>query len=216
MEVARAATIIGRPPSTLAHKARELGLTLPRDWYELIAPEYAPKLKGIQADEMSSQYPYVSIKSDERDDLLAVNEFVPKNYPEWMRADICQEILMEIYEGKLSLETLGGSTGSQLIRKFIARWRKQNTENGGYNVIYGGDLDDDRTFDELAGAKALQDMPYNAMNDFRRTKEAYIGYVEPDQLNYVFQKEIDAKHESLYAAGMSLRRKEVREMMEAE
>ena len=109
-DIEQSADALGRKPSTLVWKARDLGLILPTQWSRLIKPKYTPRHR--QPKEAIRNYPYIITPRDEHSDLLAVNAIVPKGIPDNMRADMCQEIMIAILEGRTTLEMLKAKNGS--------------------------------------------------------------------------------------------------------
>lgn len=191
MEIGHAATIIGRPPSHLAHRARNIGLELPRDWYAIIAVEYEPKLKGISEIDIKLQYPYAPKESkNNNSEILEIYSFVPKGLAEWMKADICQEIMCDVLSGKVTINAFRKNRG--LMQQYISRWKKQNMENAGYNTTSPYDIDDERPFDEFIASRAPIEDRYNASAEIRSNYRNCIRlpYIPPIQEEYVYRKEL--------------------------
>ena len=88
--IGKSADGLGRPPTSLAWKAREIGLALPADWSAIIRPKPKPRL--IRDVRRRLSYPFIIKRRDEHGDLLAVNAPVPRGAPG--REDVCQEILL--------------------------------------------------------------------------------------------------------------------------
>lgn len=121
----RAADHLGRSPSSVAWKAKELGISLPPSWRNLIMPSRATALSGRR--EMLC-YPYINTRRTEHEALLRITSMVPSGLPEWIRADVCQNIMVEVLEGKAKLETMNFAT----VASFIRRTRR---ENGDYRTV---------------------------------------------------------------------------------
>lgn len=117
-----AANSLGRAPSILAHKARELRLSLPRSWYELIAT------KRISNPRLNLEYPYVVKPDDRHSDLIAVNRIVSRQLPG--REDVCQDIMLALWESRTSLDEL--KSDPKAIRSFVKAFRKASFERSGY------------------------------------------------------------------------------------
>jgi hypothetical protein len=123
IDLEMAADHLGRPPSTVAWKAKELGIALPPTWRKVIMP---PKLR--RASPAPLCYPYINTRRAEHDALLRVNSMVPRGLPEWIRADVCQTIMLEVLEGKASVESMDFAA----VAGFIRRVRR---ENGDYRLV---------------------------------------------------------------------------------
>src|SRR5690348_11715324 len=56
-DISKCADVLGRPPTNLAHRARDVGLTLPPEWRSLITKEKQPAKFRLASAPL--QYPYV-------------------------------------------------------------------------------------------------------------------------------------------------------------
>jgi len=182
-----AANTLGREEKSIAYKARDMGIFLPPAWSAFLPkPKYIarPREKRILLN-----YPFSIRVDQERDsDLMAVNALVPKTIPDHMRGDICQEILLAVYEGKVNLETL--RKRPDLVRQQIAAWRNRNLEHGGYGIVqfdpYG---DDERSIEEQIAAKADWDRSQRS-ETLSRWEAMAVGITPATQLDEVYRKEI--------------------------
>lgn len=116
-------------------------------------PGQEPKEKGIK----QTFYPFVihdSKRPDDGKDLVAlVNKFVPRGLPENIRADVCQEIIVSVLEGKLRKENIPDSVGKFIHAAFRGEEWGGFTEDGAHLIstsIPNGH-GDDRTFGEANG-----------------------------------------------------------------
>lgn len=78
-------------------------------YYAKCAAQSAISLAQVRprVDPILTTWPFVrSFDNDDYALLKAVNEIVPRSIPEHVRADVCQDILMDIVSGELSLEFL--------------------------------------------------------------------------------------------------------------
>ncbi len=126
--IGKSADGLGRPPTSLAWKAREIGLALPADWSAIIRPKPKPRLVRDVRRRLS--YPFIIKRRDEHADLLAVNALVPRGAPG--REDVCQEIMLALWEGKVTLDDLRRHRGS--IRSFVRSFNVANFEAAGYAI----------------------------------------------------------------------------------
>lgn len=118
-----AANSLGRGPTVLAHKARDLKLSLPRSWYELIV------IKRKKAEPRSKlDYPFIVKPDDRHADLIAVNRIVSRQLPG--REDVCQDVMLALWESRISLEDL--KNDPKAIRAFVKSFRKANFERSGF------------------------------------------------------------------------------------
>lgn len=123
--VEKSANLMARAPSSLAWRAREFNLVLPKDWRDAIS-----RKKLASGPRIQLQYPYIADVRGEHADLLAVNALVPRNMLDHMRADVCQEIMLALWQKETSIEEL--KKAPALIRKYCGRVRTMNYEGGGY------------------------------------------------------------------------------------
>jgi hypothetical protein len=99
-------------------------------------------------------YPFVRQARDEHAELLLVNTLVPRGLPG--RDDVCQEIMIAIWEGRTTIEHLKQHGAGSLIRQF----RRDNYESRGYAISLseprpgGGSWDDVLSADESGRAWA--------------------------------------------------------------
>jgi hypothetical protein len=128
IDLPRAADIVGRRESTLVSRAREMRLPLPSDWSKLLARPKKPPL--LKPQELQLSYPYIRKPRDEHALLLGVNAIIPKTLLAAMRADICQDVILAILEGEISLEGLRREPKS--ARWFINNFWTKNHEASGH------------------------------------------------------------------------------------
>ena len=202
---------LGRDPKSIAYKARDVGITLPPAWAALL-----PKPKYIahpRQPKILLNYPFfIQVDKDKDANLVAVNNLVPKSIPDHMRGDICQDILLAVYEGKVNLATL--QKRPDLMKQFVSRWRKENLERSGYGMMtidpYG---DDKRSWEEQAAARA--DWDYNQRNDACSAYEAQsIPFTPATQIDDVYLQEIQREHLRRVDAGETLSFDEVARLVE--
>lgn len=109
---------LGRRPSGIAHKAREIGLFLPIAWSRRIS-KYKPKAPFVPL----LAFPYIVKQTrPEHELILAVNKCVPRGLPEALREDVCQEIILGVLDGTIALETI-----AQTLPSVLRRVRKDNS-----------------------------------------------------------------------------------------
>ncbi|WP_157369644.1 hypothetical protein [Zavarzinella formosa] len=201
-DVERSAAALGREPKTLAYKARELGVVMPESWTLLLPkPKYVPHPRErVQL----LRYPFIIKATGDQADLIAVTNLVPKGLPDEMRADICQEILLAVYQGKINISTL--EKRPDLVRNYVKQWRRDNVERGGYGVMSLSQYcDDDRANDEIASSIAAKDWDWQQMNDKRSAHEAMMAtFTQPTQIDDVYRNEMRRHHKQSHAAGRHL------------
>ena len=200
-QVERAADVLGRSPTSLAWHARDMGLTLPREWSRLIAP------KRILNPKIALCYPYIVRAKPSDSDLLRVNDLVPHAFPEWMRADICQAAMLALYEGTTTLAELENNRNN--LTYFIKRYRKE--QQPWQEVSLSSD-DDGRSPDEIA-ASINADGHADGLNNLRRAAETFTDHYEPTQIDDVYEREVNAAHFTLANQRKHLNRSEVKEML---
>lgn len=210
--VEASADSIGRDEKALAWKARELGFTLPLEWSRLIAPK---RKKAPAAARPLLAYPYVATATDKHADLLAVNALVPRDLPENMRADICQEVLLAIYEGQTTIEALKARNGTSAY--YIRKFYKDNYEQAGHALSFSAATDegDERSYDEIASSIAAKDWHHDQLVERHR----YVNglpklYTAPTQFEAAWQDQVGRTQIAMHDLGRFLSRDEVEELME--
>lgn len=124
------ADMLGRSPERIKEARIRFGIDLPFSWRK----RRKKKAKAARRPRTPLlSYPYITKARDEHADLLAVNRLVEKAYPEHMRADICQEIMLALLEG---IVTLDGLTKAG-VRKFVAQWNKHQGNPYGTKSLDG-------------------------------------------------------------------------------
>lgn len=217
INIETAANILGRAPTSLIHKALDLAITLPQGWKEVIPYILHPKnyYKPVEK-RLAISYPFIIKPRAEHEELLAINSLVPKGLPDDMRGDVCQELMLEIYQGKLSIEALRGSKGWKIIKDALRKWRNDNWERAGYGVMQIDELDGDKSYDEVASGMAMQDWDYEQMNDRRSAWDSqfYNRVGHACQVEDVYRREIMDEGYKLSRRGEVHRYKDVRAMMD--
>lgn len=116
IEKSKIADSLGRSIGAITEKAASLGLRLPRKLRLITKKPHVIKSPRIPL----LSFPYVSKRTDAAGDLLAINELVPRAMPEFMRADIVQEIMVAVLSGETTIAELriGG------VRRFVSMYRR--------------------------------------------------------------------------------------------
>ena len=139
-DVEQAADCLGRSPSSIAHRASDTGLKLPPTWRRLITGR-TPRQIGPT---VKLDYPFITEVRGEHTDLLQVNALVPHGLPSHIRGDVCQEIMLAIWEKTVTIEELRADKA--LVRKFISGARRANYEGSGYALSLDQPMRDGRSW----------------------------------------------------------------------
>lgn len=83
IDIEAAADAIGRTPTSVAHRARDFGLTLPKQWARLIAPKIKKRI--ITPSTSDLPYPYILKPRNEHANVIAINAIIPKSIHDSMR-----------------------------------------------------------------------------------------------------------------------------------
>lgn len=202
-----AARALSRSPQAVAWYARDLGLALPVDWRKLIAPKrlYVPAAPRIRYS-----YPYAPRATPSNADLLRINDLVPRAFPEHMRADICQSVMLALYEGEVTLAEV--EANSNRMSWFVKRWRKEQTPYQEVS-IEGVRHEDKRSYEEIAAS--LKTESVLAMRDeLRNAWSAWQPFANATQEDDVFRRELAAVRLHEHAAGNLISRDEVPTLLE--
>lgn len=153
----KVADALGRDPKSIAWFARDLvgPSIMPSEWKALIAPKKKPKLLA----EVRLAYPYIRKARPSDADLLKVNDLVPKHLAEWIRADVCQSIMLALYDGSVELAELVANKAkvTEFIKKFYAEqmpWQETNLEGRGGDDRDNYDIAASRSYEDDGGESA--------------------------------------------------------------
>jgi len=175
--------VLGRSPSSVAGYARDLVSSLPAAWRGLITQ---PRKLIVPAPPLM-HFPFVGAETPAAADLLRVNDLVPRGFPEHMRADICQSIMLALYEGTVTLAEI--EANRDRLSWFVKRWRGEQQPYLEMQVAPGDD--DARPYHDIAAA-LRQESRAAEVNDARRALAAWADRAEPTQLDDVYRSEVGA------------------------
>lgn len=115
------------------------------EWYAERSP------KRLPYEKLTEFYPYISVTpTEDHDLLLAVDRLVPKGLNPDTRADICQDMLVAVLSGDVSLEGLAGSRPKyikEFFKMFPAKYGHLSLDSP---LMYGGDAMDKTLGDTIA------------------------------------------------------------------
>ncbi len=197
------ANALGRTPKSIANRARDSSITLPSDWAALVR-FYKPRPREPK---IILCYPYVKKARIEHVDLLRANDLVPKSLPDWMRADICQEIMLALYEGKITLSELEANKTNLkwFIRKYYKDYRPHEEIQLGNRF---GDDRDDQAYDERASA-------INNAASYLDVHHVYPAKTPAAQFDAIYGFEIAATTAQEWGRGNYIERDAVRDEIES-
>lgn len=182
------APVLGRSPSSLLCYARHMRLAFPRAPKHIAAARFDPPMA----------YPYVSKSRSDADLLLEVIALVPRAFPEQMRADICQDLLLNILEGRCTLDQI--RSHRQHAAWFVRKFWRDNFEQSGRAVSlddHGGEYTD-----TLLRSRLARDWRDGEINDRRRAYEAMPRFTAPDQIDAVYVSQVERERERLASTGL--------------
>jgi hypothetical protein len=139
VSIERVADLLGRSPTSIAHRCRSDRLQMPAAWAKVIrtARRTSPRWTPLA-------YPYVNFRRAEANTLLIVNEMVSRALPG--REDVCQDIMLAILERGLTPNKV-------TVNEFIRKFRRDNYESGGFALSLDAPMpgtDDFRLIDTLS------------------------------------------------------------------
>lgn len=208
----QSADALGRGPTNLAHKARELGYTLPPEWARLIAPKRA-KRPAVSRHELLA-YPYIAKPTDAHADIMAVNALVPAGMPEHVRADVCQEIMIAIMEGRTTLEMLKAKRGSASY--FIRKFYKDNYEQAGHAISFDAVSDEGMSTGESVERRvASRDYTHEVLADRHRSMTPMRLFTAPTQFEAAWRDQVGRFRLSAHQLGHFMSQEEAEELLEA-
>lgn len=155
--------------------------------------------KGRTSIESAISYPYIVKARPEHADILEVNNLIPKTFSGDRRADICQEVLLALLEGRTTMEQLRArrDDASFFIKKF---WR-DNFEMSGYAVSLDAPVGD-QTYFEVASSIAAKDWSFATMNDRRSARDALAMFHPPTQVEDTFVGQVRRRWISMQEASL--------------
>lgn len=217
------ADALARAPKALAHRALHNGIRLPNAWrqYALTPAKWQARLDAVArreerrhkraieiAEKLAAreahkrgllQYPYVADPAPEHLDLLVVNDLVPKGIPEWIRADICQNIMLAVLEGEITIAKLKEKRES--AQYFIRRFYREEVD---HKLVSFDHRDDERAYTDIAASVARDHWDRSEMNDRRRSYEVLGTFASPTQIGAVYHAEIRRAQKRAHESGTYL------------
>lgn len=185
-DITKCGDVLARQPQTIVNRARDLGFSLPSAWAALIRRNRGSP--GIQL-----RYPFIAKARPEHADLMRANSLVPRGFPEHMRADICQSVMLAMFEGTISLSDV--EKNKDKMRWFIRKFYKE--QQPWQEVLDTPNDGDNRSYDEKAAHGWAQDGRDEEMADHRRMFNAINKYEPALQIDHVYALEIrEARHRS--------------------
>lgn len=124
------APVLGRTPKSMAYYARDRGIVLPKEWASFIAPRQ--RILSPRREPLT--YPYIITRKAEHADLLALNDLVPRAYPDHMRADICQEMMLAVIEGTVTIDEI--KANREKSAWFLKKFWMANYEDRGHAISF--------------------------------------------------------------------------------
>lgn len=210
-DIEASADALGRAPSTIAWQARELGLTLPGQWAKIIAP----KNKRPRIERTSPlAYPYIVKPRPEHADLLAINAIIPKSIPDDMRADMCQEIMVALLEGRTTIDVLKSRDKSAAY--FMRKFYKDNYEDSGRALSFSPIDDDKRSYDEIASAIAAKEWHADQFYERGKAQTEFRRFTPAVQFEAAWNDQVRRRQIALDQIGQFLSHDEVAELLDAE
>lgn len=171
-DLEKSAAGLGRTPKILCNRARDTGLTLPDEWLECLYPgrterraarqrrkdekeRELARLRRWREPVIHIEYPYIREVRGEHADLLAINALVPAGIPHHLRADVCQELMLAVLEGKTSIANLKDDLA--LRKRLIRYYSQQNTMVTSYALSLDAPLGDDGSWYDILPAPKVDD-----------------------------------------------------------
>jgi len=104
VDLEKSADVLGREARTVAQRAHDMRLKMPPSWRVALRGVIVPKAKSFAV-----AYPYIIRPRDEHADIMLINSLVPRGLPEWIRADICQDMMVALLSGEIERDKLAAS-----------------------------------------------------------------------------------------------------------
>lgn len=144
----RLSPILAREPHTIVWRASDMRLRLPPNWADIIRKK---RPREPREDRTLLAYPYIKGQArDEHAFLLAVNAVVPQGLPGDLRSDVCQDMLLAILEGELSVAQI-----KDALLHYMKAARKRYYMPWGIRSLDDPLWDDGRTLGETLSENPL-------------------------------------------------------------
>lgn len=135
---------LGRSPTSIAWRASDTGLRLPPEWRDAIRQR-----RPASTPRVTLEYPYITTVNGSHSDLLAVNALVPRGLDPHFRADVCQDIMLAVAEGDVSI---GDLSDPRLVQQFVRACRRRNYESSGRALSLDAPMMDGRSWYDVLAA----------------------------------------------------------------
>jgi hypothetical protein len=209
-DVEKTGLSLGRSPKALTYRARDLGLEMPAGWAKLIRPKYTPHPREAK---VILAYPYIQKARPEHADLLRANSLVPKGLPDWIRADVCQSVMVALYEGSVSLDIL--EKNQKNVRWFIARFYKEQMPREEITGFSTSEDDERPYYDASASFDGYGDPVSRDLNEARFSYDTWKDHTEATQVYGIYNREIAAADAFAQSKDIHLGREGVRQLLES-
>lgn len=160
----------------------------------------------------SRNYPYIiATNNSDAELVLAVNKLVPRVYPSDIRADICQEMMLALLEGSVTISELQArqTQSAWFLRKFY----KDNFEKQG-RAISLDTKNEDWNSDSIASSVATKEWAREQFAERTRFTDSIKTFTPPTQIDDVWHNQIKRQQERLAAAGEYLEFDEVAQLLD--
>lgn len=198
-DIDKSSAALGRSPKGLVWRARDTYVPMPRDWAAIIATART-KSNGTL---IQLSYPYIAKPRDEHADMLAINDLVPKTLPSWVRADVCQNILLAVLEGETTVEELRRS--KMTAQAFVGRFMKQQRDH--MLVSIEGLRDDTRSYEDISATPGY--------DEARLAIHSYRTHTEATQESDVMASEMHERQKAWHEFRQELSAEEIEDIMGA-
>jgi len=120
-----------------------------------------------------------------------INSLVPRGFPPETRADIAQDVMLALLEGKISLDDL--KANKDRMSWFVTKFWRDNYERSGHTISLDATYDEEWNGDDVASSIAAKDWHQNELNDRRVAFDSMIGFQPPTQIEETFAGEVRRK-----------------------
>lgn len=144
---------------------------------------YPPFRKSTPSMQGAISYPYIVKAKPEHADILEVNDLIPKSFVGDRRADMCQEILLALLEGRTTMQQLRARHDDATF--FIKKFWRDNFELSGRAVSLDATIGD-QTYFEIASSVAAKEWHFGQINEQRGAFDALATFHPPTQIEDAF------------------------------
>lgn len=195
-DIHKVSDALGRSPTSIVSYAKDSGLAPSFQWRSILPMAKKIIRAGNVSDAALLQFPYIVKPRDEHSELLAANALIPKSIPPHMRADIVQEIMLALLEGRVTIDDLKAKQAN--VRWFVTKFYRENFEQAGHALSLTAEHDGDE-YDRIDASVSQDEWRIEQINEKRRAWEAIDNrFYAPSQIDDIYHHQVRNEQRRLH------------------